>query len=203
MCGYVLKGDINHKSPNFTAGGSFFTNNLSKTIAENQNSIKKIFTSSKCIDSNYESIGIIPIKSNQNIIGLIQLNDHRKNMLSSELINLLEGIGSSIGISFNRDKILEELKINERRYALAQKAAEIGSWDWNILTGELIWSEKIEPMFGFGKNQFKGTYEAFLDSVHPDDRQIVIDAVNSSLEDSKKKYSIEHRIIYPNKQIRW
>ncbi|TFG21776.1 MAG: PAS domain S-box protein, partial [Promethearchaeota archaeon] len=203
ICGFILKGSINSKKPFFTEGGSFWTNNLSELYSDKKNNINKIFTESKCIDNKYKSIALIPIKSDHEIIGLLQINDTRENIFSPDLINVLEGIGVGIGISFSRDKAIEELKINERRYALAQKAAEIGSWDWNILTGELIWSEKIEPMFGFKKNQFKGTYEAFLESIHPDDRQMVVESVNESLEKKEKKYSIEHRIIYPNKQIRW
>ncbi|UCH72219.1 MAG: PAS domain-containing protein, partial [Thermoplasmatales archaeon] len=97
---------------------------------------------------------------------------------------------------------IKELEINERRYRLAQKAANIGSWDWNIETGNLTWSEKIEPMFGFKKGKFGGTYEAFLNSVHPDDRDFVIKSVNNCVE-HKKRYAIEHRIVWPDRTIRW
>ncbi|UCG68423.1 MAG: PAS domain S-box protein [Thermoplasmata archaeon] len=91
---------------------------------------------------------------------------------------------------------------SEERYALAQKAANIGSWDWNIITGDLHWSDTIEPLFGFAKGEFGATYEAFLESVHPDDRQFVQDSVNACVEDGKE-YSIEHRIVWPDGTVRW
>ena len=90
-----------------------------------------------------------------------------------------------------------KLKISEERYSLAQRVANIGSWDWNILTGALHWSETIEPMFGFGHGEFGRTYEAFLELVHPKDRQYVIDSVNACLYE-EKDYDIEHRIVWPD-----
>lgn len=96
----------------------------------------------------------------------------------------------------------EALKLSEQRYALAQRAANIGSWDWNILTGDLHWSDLIESLFGFAPGQFGATYEAFLECVHPDDRRHVIDSVNASVE-RDVDYAIEHRIVWPDGTVRW
>jgi PAS domain S-box-containing protein len=94
------------------------------------------------------------------------------------------------------------LEKSEEQYRLAQKVSNIGSWDWTILTGGLKWSETIEPIFGFEKGAFKKTYEAFLQCLHPDDRQFVTDSVNACIE-HKKEYNIEHRIIWPDGSIHW
>ena len=136
----------------------------------------------------------------------------RKHMatlaLGHSLIWLLGIVGISLGGRNARhnirehDRAEEMLKLSEERYALAQQAANIGSWDWNILTSKLAWSEQIEPMFGFSRGKFEGTYEAFLDSVAPEDRQFVIDSVSASVERGED-YKIEHRIIWPNGTVRW
>ncbi|UCE36152.1 MAG: PAS domain S-box protein [Thermoplasmata archaeon] len=101
-----------------------------------------------------------------------------------------------------RKQAEEALIRSEERYALAQKAANIGSWDWNIITGDLFWSDTIEPLFGFSKGEFGATYEDFLESVHPDDREFVKDSVNLSVEEDKE-YSIHHRIVWPDGTVRW
>jgi PAS domain S-box-containing protein len=98
--------------------------------------------------------------------------------------------------------VQEALKRSEERYALAQRAANIGSWDWDIQTNDLHWSDQIEPIFGFGRGEFAGTYEAFLECVYPKDRQTVIDAVAACVERGDD-YAIEHRIIWPDGAVRW
>lgn len=202
MCGTIISGTTDPSYPFFTHNGSFWTNNLSKLLEENPHNISKYFTRDICINAGYNSIALIPIRTDDKIIGIIQINDKRPDVVNHEIIRTLESIGASIGIAFSRDQAINELEINEKRIKLAQKAANIGSWDWNVLTGDLIWSETIEPLFGFKKGKFKGTYEAFIDCVHPDDRDIVIKSVDESLF-KKKKYAIEHRIVWPNSEIRW
>lgn len=95
-----------------------------------------------------------------------------------------------------------QLRSSEERYYLAQQAANLGSWDLNIKTNSLHWSEQIEPIFGFEKGQFKGTYEAFMECVHPDDRKMVIGSVDSCINENTD-YSVEHRIVWPNGTMRW
>jgi len=101
-----------------------------------------------------------------------------------------------------RRRTEEALRDSEERLALAQKAARIGSWDWDIRTGALTWSDEIEPMFGFEPGQFGRTYEAFLRSVHAEDRPMVEAAVKKCIE-SESDYEIEHRIVLPDGSIRW
>jgi len=115
--------------------------------------------------------------------------------------NYFGAIAGVMDIS-RRKRAEEALRLSEERYALAQRVANIGSWDWDIRTGNLKWSEKIEPMFGFGPGEFGGTYEAFLECVHPEDRQHVVDSVNACIQEGKN-YDIDHRIVWPDNTVRW
>ena len=85
--------------------------------------------------------------------------------------------------------------------AEAQRLAHLGSWDWNIETNELFWSDEIYRIFGLTAEKFGATYDAFLESVHPDDRAFVEKSVNEALYE-KKRYDIEHRIVLPGKEVR-
>ncbi len=122
----------------------------------------------------------------------------------------------------SRDELVAELEALRRRLAEAEKAAarleqaeeasrwkegahqevqrlvHLGSWDWNTVTNELAWSDEVYRIFGLTPQQFGATFDAFLESVHPDDRQAVIDAVNASLADPEVPYNIEHRVVRPD-----
>ena len=97
---------------------------------------------------------------------------------------------------------ITSLRQSEDRLHRSQIFANIGTWDWNIVTGELYWSELIGPLFGYKENMLETTYENFLAAVHPDDRQAVIDAVNNCI-DNKCEYNIEHRVVWPDSSVHW
>ncbi|MBF0291237.1 MAG: EAL domain-containing protein, partial [Nitrospinae bacterium] len=79
--------------------------------------------------------------------------------------------------------------------------ANIGSWDWNIVTSELSWSDEIYRIFGLKPQEFGATYEAFLSYIHPDDSELVTKAVDTAIKE-KIPYSIEHRLVRPDGSIR-
>jgi PAS domain S-box-containing protein len=105
-------------------------------------------------------------------------------------------------LAAERVRTEEELERRERHYELALRAAHAGSWDWDILTDTLSWSDTIEAMFGLPHGGFAGTYEAFLNCVHPEDRSHVVAAVNACLKEDLE-YDIEHRIVWPDGSVRW
>jgi PAS domain S-box-containing protein len=81
--------------------------------------------------------------------------------------------------------------------AEAQRIAHLGNWDWDIERNELFWSDEIYRIFGLAPREFGATYEAFLASVHPDDRERVNRSVDAALRE-RRPYSIDHRIIRPD-----
>ena len=95
----------------------------------------------------------------------------------------------------------ELMSRSEESLSRAQQIARVGSWDWNIATGELAWSDEIYRIFGLTPQQFGATYGAFLERVAPDDRERVSAAVRAAV-DHAAPYDIEHRIIRPNGAIR-
>lgn len=94
------------------------------------------------------------------------------------------------------------LRVAEERLRRAQNYANIGAWDWNIETGELYWSERIAPLFGYAEGALETSYENFLAAVHPEDRQRVITAIAASI-DENLPYEVEHRVVRPDGTIRW
>jgi len=91
------------------------------------------------------------------------------------------------------EKAYKLLKESERGLAEAQEMAHLGSWDWNIATGELYWSDEKYRIFGHSPQEFSPTYETFVSYIHPDDRDYANNAITTALNGNP--YSIDYRII--------
>jgi len=87
------------------------------------------------------------------------------------------------------------LQKSEKNLAQAQCLANLGNWQWDILTNRLKWSDEIFQIFGLTPQQFGATYDAFLERVHPDDRNTMTEAVNQALNEPSAGYDIQHRIV--------
>ncbi|MDP2169371.1 MAG: PAS domain-containing protein [Rhodocyclaceae bacterium] len=96
----------------------------------------------------------------------------------------------------------ESLRIAKERLRRSQIYANVGCWDWDIQTGDLYWSERIAALFGYAEGELETSYDNFLAAVHPDDRQRVIDAVNTCIAHDQL-YDIEHRVVWPDGTVHW
>ncbi|WP_192216724.1 PAS domain-containing protein [Microcoleus sp. FACHB-SPT15] len=85
---------------------------------------------------------------------------------------------------------------------LALNAAGLGTWDWNLETNLVTWSERTEEIFGYAPGTFPGTYEGFIDRVHPEDRdRVSLECARSVSE--KIPCSFEYRLLLPDGTVRW
>jgi PAS domain S-box-containing protein len=94
-----------------------------------------------------------------------------------------------------RKQAEEELRESEARLKRSQAMAHLGSWELDVVNDVLTWSDEVYRIFGLKPQEFKATYGAFLEAVHPDDRQAVDDAYSGSLREGRDTYEIEHRIV--------
>jgi len=91
---------------------------------------------------------------------------------------------------------------SEERLNRSQEFSNIGTWDWNIKSGEIFWSKQIWPLFGYNKKDTETSYDNFIDAVHPSDRQLFSDAVINCIHDGGD-YDIEHRVVWLDGSVHW
>jgi|GEM_PF-1049517 len=95
----------------------------------------------------------------------------------------------------------EEVAKHQRELANAQKLAKLGSWEWNMLTGELSWSDEMYRIFGLNPELDTPTFDAVSSMIHPDDKDRVEQEYGEQLE-RDKRWTISHRIMLPEGKIR-
>jgi len=86
------------------------------------------------------------------------------------------------------------------RFAL--EAAGVGIWDMDYTTGAHRWSKTLEAQYGLSPGTFGGTLEAFLECVHPDDRNGLLGTI-ARANRSGADFSMAHRTIWPDGTLRW
>jgi len=91
----------------------------------------------------------------------------------------------------------EYVEESEKRLKEAQSMAKLGNWELDLKTDQFNWSDEMYRIFDVYPTKFKGTYEAFLETIHPDDKDIVIQTYLSHLN-NKRPFEIDFRILLPN-----
>ncbi|ATE57163.1 sensor domain-containing protein [Actinosynnema pretiosum] len=94
----------------------------------------------------------------------------------------------------------QQLREDRRRLADAQRAARLGVWEWDLATGEVVWSDMLAELFGVPRDE-RTTYRTYLDLVHPDDRAWV-DDMWQQLATEETPVQCEHRIVRRDGAVR-
>jgi PAS domain S-box-containing protein len=120
--------------------------------------------------------------------------------LKDEQGDILGCVGAAIDATERR--LFEvELAAGRRRIEEAQRVAHVGSFEWDVEPNVVTWSDELHRIYGIEIGQFGGTYEAFLERVHPDDllytKNVVLDAFRRI-----KPFVYDHRIVRPDGSVR-
>ncbi len=115
---------------------------------------------------------------------------------------LLRQLADSAATELELSALSREFEAHRLRFELAIDAAEIGSFDWDLVTGRLVWDDRLVQIFGYDRDTFDETIEAFEARLHPDDRNRVRAALQAAI-DTRGEYGAEFRIVLPTGETRW
>jgi PAS domain S-box-containing protein len=160
---------------------------------------------------------VVPIQHENQFWGLLIAHHCAKARFWQPLeIELLKELAIQMSIALRQAKLYQqahdelverrqveaELRQSEERLRLALAASRMGTWNWNIQTGKISWSDNLEALFGLKTGEFDGSFEMFVARLHPDDRDRVLAAIDHAVT-TGENYDIEFRVVYPNGTIRW
>lgn len=108
-----------------------------------------------------------------------------------------------IFIDISKQKIAEnELKLSQQRYLLAQEQAKIGTWDWDLKSNKMYWSNNLPALIGSDKESFGRTYQDLIDLIYPDDQELVDDVIKGAIQKGQS-YKVDHRVEFSKNNLRW
>jgi PAS domain S-box-containing protein len=101
-----------------------------------------------------------------------------------------------------RKRAVETLRAAEERMRFALTTADVGIWDMDCATGAVKWSETLEAQYGLQPGVFGGTFEAFVELIHPDDRESVLATVGTAMK-SGADFMFPSRALWSDGTIQW
>ena len=147
----------------------------------------------------------VPIDLRGRRLGVIALAYTRSGRrVTAAVVEALTGLAERAALAFE----LAELRQGQRAPAdrvlleLAVNAGGIGTFDWDLLTGRLLWDGGLLDMFGFDRSRFDRPIEEFYERVHPADRERVRDLLQQAI-DGCGVYDSEYRVLLPDGGLRW
>lgn len=124
-------------------------------------------------------------------------------------------LSRSINYSIERFKLLKALSENAKKLeektqdllneqiklANAQKLSHLGSWEWDIVKNSITWSDELYRIFGMKKGDFNGTFDEYLDCIHPADRLHAKEVIEESHR-TLKPFNFHHKIVQRDKSVK-
>jgi PAS domain S-box-containing protein len=105
-------------------------------------------------------------------------------------------------LKVQNEQNLKVLHQKEEQLRLALASAQMGIWDWDLLTGQIHWNQEHEQLFGLSPGSFDGTYETFDRCIHPDERetlhQFVVEAIENRID-----LCHQFHIVWADRSIHW
>lgn len=110
---------------------------------------------------------------------------------------------TGIGRDVNAQRAAEQsLRESEQRFAISQKYSNVGTFEWNLQTNQVFWSEQMWHLAGIAPNSIEITFNDYIDTVHPEDREYLKESLQYSLENGNNM-ELEYRIVWPDDSIHW
>ena len=173
------------------------TGTLQRDIHPRKDRIERMLADDKLVlDSNLPKL--IPEEDMIDAAG----HHHTLQTIKIPFATSKDGQKAVLGVAIDiteRKRTEAALQLSEERLRRSLHYANIGTWDWNIQTGTLHWSEHVAPLFGYKTGAVETSYDAFLAAIHPDDRRLVEAAVKLSIE-TGRDYDIEHRVLWRGRE---
>ena len=138
----------------------------------------------------------------------VRRRDGSELRIASRTRRLLDPDGRLVALIGTSEDVTER-RAEERaardladHFRLALEAGGLGTWRWDLRSGATRWDERLEALFGVPPGGFDGTFDAYVQLLHPDDRESVLARVDRAVRE-KTTYHVEHRVQWPDGSVHW
>jgi PAS domain S-box-containing protein len=136
------------------------------------------------------------------VLGTLAVTDAGSRTWTDRDRERLQDIAHWAVTELTLERALTAAEADRLAWRLAVDAAGVGAFEWDLVTRDLKWDDRLLELFGLDERSFGGTIEAFNERVHPEDRARVGHALQHAI-DTCGEYVAEYRILTPGGEVRW
>jgi PAS domain S-box-containing protein len=148
------------------------------------------------------AMAFIPLVSLGRVIGKFMLYYDLPYELSADDLQLAGVVAAQVAFAVERTRAEEKARESEARLRFALDAASMGTWDWDLVTHQVRWSDNLARLHGLPSGAFDGTFASYEREIHPDDRERVLASARHAIE-LGLPHEMEYRIVGADGTIRW
>jgi len=149
-----------------------------------------------------KSLLCVPLVKEGRFVALLVLHHASVRQWTEEDVVLMERIAQKTWLAVERSRSEEELRESEAHLQLALKVGRMGTWDWDMQTDALLWSEGHFTILGLKPNECEPGYKVWASRVHPDDLAEAEAKLQQAIADNKEYYH-EYRLRWSDGSIHW
>jgi PAS domain S-box-containing protein len=148
------------------------------------------------------AMGFIPLVSLERVIGKFMLYYAVPTGATQEVLQLAGVIAAQVAFAVERTRTEEQVRRSEERLRFALDAASMGTWEWDLSTNRVQWSDNLARIHGLPDGTFDGTFASYEREIHPDDRSRVYASIQRALNEDVP-HEVEYRLVAPDGTVRW
>jgi len=148
------------------------------------------------------AMAFIPLVSMNRVIGKFMLYSDTPRVLDPDELEMAAVIAAHVAFAVERTRNEESVKRSAQRLRFALDAASMGTWDWDLSTNTVVWSDNLERVHGLPPGTFDGTFQSYEREIHPEDRDRVLASARRAMEHGVP-HDVEYRIVAPDGTVRW
>jgi PAS domain S-box-containing protein len=148
------------------------------------------------------ALAFIPLVILDRVIGKFMLYYAEPTHPTRDVLELAGVIAAQVAFAVERTRTEEQARRSEERLRFALDAASMGTWDWDLTTNTVQWSDNLARIHGLPEDAFDATFASYEREIHPDDRERVLASVKKALNEGVP-HDVEYRIVSPDGSVRW
>jgi PAS domain S-box-containing protein len=148
------------------------------------------------------ALAFIPLTDAGRVIGTFMLCYDQPRAFTATELTVARMVAAQVGFALARMRAEEDARRAEQRLRFALDAATMGTWEWDLRTQEVRWSDNLARIHGLPDGTFDGTFASYAREIHPDDRERVLGSAMRAVTEGVP-HDVEYRLVAPDGTIRW